>query len=444
MGYPCEGWTSLNCTETVRALPWVFDEGSQEELLRHCPVACKACDPDAAAKTSTTTTSTTTSTPEAAIPVDVRFSAPAGPPHLDEYVPEVGDAVVRGPGWVSGTADGGAGCVGTVVAVEPGPPARATVAWPDGTNATHSCGTELSKARASEPWSPACADNAPVGAKVRRGRGWASGDEDGGLAGTILDLDASGSALVEWPSGLVGTYNVSTCSEASELSVRAQRSGVHELLLSLWEEEMANALRLVQQEELIIAQAKLRAEAAETDEERADAETEIRRADKVLLEAEAMYDLAETHFAEALAALQDGPVGIVANDTAKAAMRACEGELQELQDLLRQLQSPDGTYVVVAVPRNESANPIHTPLNGLRPFGKAAATPAPTPAPPPWPATADLWNVHNRPGVVDGDQWRQQLHPFGSGQAEALLHRCAVVRPRQRTLVAALRIQIAV
>merc|ERR1719353_215662 len=240
-------------------------------------------------------------------------------------------------------SDGGAGCVGTVVAVEPGPPARATVAWPNGTNVTHSCGAELSKARASEPWAPACADNAPVGAQVRRGRGWRSGDDDGGLAGTLLDLNA-GTATVQWPSGLVGTYNVSTCSAASELAVRAQRTGVHELLLSLWEEEMANALRLIQQEELIIAQAKLRAAAA-TDAERADAEAEIKRASAVLVEAEAMYDLAEKHFAEALAELEGAALGIVGNDTAKVEMRACEAELKELQDLLKQIQSPDGTYV---------------------------------------------------------------------------------------------------
>merc|ERR1719353_1282412 len=198
-------------------------------------------------------------------------------------------------------SDGGAGCVGTVVAVEPGPPARATVAWPNGTNVTHSCGAELSKARASEPWGPACADNAPVGAQVRRGRGWRSGDDDGGLAGTLLDIDASGTATVEWVSGLVGTYDASTCSGASELAVRAQRTGVHELLLALWEEEMANALRLIEQEELIIAKAKLREEAAETDEER--------------------------EVAEAVAELTDGPgLGIVGNDTAKAQMVACEGE----------------------------------------------------------------------------------------------------------------------
>jgi len=374
MGYPCSGWDGLDCVEAVKSMSWVFDDEDQQEILRNCPKACDVCEDltttsPAPATTSTTAPSTTTVAPSAAaqndtnatndtnttvdplkpgwVNVDTRLSNGSVP--ALQQMPQVGGYVVRGPRWAGGTSDGGMGVVGRVTAVDE-VMGTLEVTWPNRRNLTYYLvDKEIAAAKptAFEPWAPLEARSPAIGAQVRRGPAWTHGDADGGVPGTILDIQGD-RVTVEWASGLVEEYSLF----GEDLVLRADRTGVEKLLIKIWEEEMLNCDRLMRQEQHVIFEALQRTAAAETDEERADADAEIEVAEAVFTEAKAMYDLAAEHLETALhqASRHKAAVpGLVVDNSAKRNLTECQGRLSALEQVLDELLSPSGNFAVVAV-----------------------------------------------------------------------------------------------
>jgi hypothetical protein len=348
-------------------------------------------------------------------------------------IPPKGSYVVRGPRWEGGTEDGGLGVVGVVSAADE-EEGTVTVIWPNSRNCTYRLADrEIALASPSqfEPWAPVEESRVAIGAQVRRGAQWLRGNEDGGAPGTILDINGT-KLTVEWASGMIGEYKI----DGTQLLIRADRSGIEQVLVEIWEEELSNALKLMQREQQVMFESMRRQNAASTDSEREDAVAEMLAAQEVLAEAESMYKMVEQHLAESLSHGDVQAPGVVVDNMAKKKLRDCEREVATTEELFQQILSPDGALRLKAYPSVQQTW-ITLHLSDLNRFGGEAQPPTSSPG----------YALRARPDVVDGAQYSSDFRSFGGYNAKigapdaAMLHKCLVTEPHRKRLVLALQMQ---